>query len=156
RDRHYRVHIRGASVQMNRYDRARPRADCRFDEFGIDQISLRIYVYEDRTSSDLRYRGGGRNKSVRGRDDFIAFADLARAKRKLEGGRSRVHAHRTRSFAVVCELNLKGIDVLSKHEVRIADHSFDSRIYLTGKNPVLLFKIYKGNFHVVPILDQPE
>ncbi len=71
-----RAHVGCLPVQMNRQNRARPRADRLFHAIGIDREADRIDVREHRARPghhDRERRIGGRQRR---RDDFVAGSDV--------------------------------------------------------------------------------
>ena len=134
RDRQDRIHVGGASKQMDGDDRLRPLADLLRHVGRVDQIGDRIDVGEDRHRAESRDGAGGGEEGVAGQDHLVARLDVKGHQRQEQGvaaggARDHVrHAERLREFGfqvvnVWAEHEFSGVaDTVEGTADRVAEH----------------------------------
>jgi hypothetical protein len=80
-----RIHIRGLTIQVDRYDGARPRGYGLGNKSGIEVVSAFVRIDGDRYCSSVRHREPRGNVGVRRHYDFVAGTDSSGAKDQMKG-----------------------------------------------------------------------
>jgi hypothetical protein len=104
-------HVGGLAVEMDGDDRARARADRRFDARGVDVAGGLVGLHRYRRRAGLAHREPGRDEGVRRNDHLVAGADAPGAQHEVQRVEAVADADRVGDAAVRGELALEGVDL---------------------------------------------
>src|SRR5438046_383982 len=95
RDLEEGIHLRYATIQMDRNNRLRAGRDRALDHGRVD-VMVFANIYEHRRRAGVVNRGDRRHKGVRDRYNFVAWSDAGRAKAEVQGVGAVTRSHRVR------------------------------------------------------------
>ena len=122
---HDRIHVHGATVQMN--DRDGPGAGCdgRSQRIRIQTGVIRSRLHRHRCGSRVAHGQPGGNVGVTGHDHFIARADSPAPQRQLQGIQPVAHRDAVLHAAVRRKGCLEGCGLFAQQHPAAVHHPFE-------------------------------
>jgi hypothetical protein len=142
-----RRHVGRLPVQMHRQDRLGPWCNRPLDQFDVDQIVVGIRVDQHRRRARVGDRQCRGDKSVGGRNHFVARTNAQRPQRQGERGGSVGDAETVFAAAKLGKRLLEVGNLVAEDELTIVDRPLDGQRDFSPYDRVLHFQINKRNRH---------
>ena len=147
-----RSHLRRLPVEMNGNQCTRSGCDPRLDLVHIDRVGAWIDIDEYRRCSSMDNGFGCRDKTIRGENDLIAFADIQRFQRQYERIRTIRDANRVADFTIIREAALESLHGDTTDESSGVENIRPHLQQFCPQQQMFGLQVHEGNFHPYNLL----